>query len=542
MKRHNSMYRGHRRFWLTRTIVARQPLVAQIARHQQLLQAFGLTVGTAGVSQRVSALTGRSFQQAQQVALPMARSVFRPPLIRQAKGNYGISPAQDEPEEVPGQQVANVQSGNQDLEVGGQVPLSVAEQPPEQPGTESTGSKASESGSEVPVEQKRADAQTQPKEIAKAKRSRWHIEEHPPEAGYALASPPAPSASVTRRDDQKEKTLEKSDVNLAAMSSEVSEADELFAPCGTDRSPQAWIARLMGAKSATRDDGDASQTRSAPAPLSQRTRRFLQPLVGVDPASVRVQRDAIAERLTDAYQADAITVGDDIEVAVGYPDDTPETLGLLAHELTHVAREREPHFVPPIARSMRPSLSRASRSSLADEETLALQVERQVKRVAQEQVDQVAPVSTNPSGGLSPVRTVSAVPVSRATHDAWGGLPAPWEPLPDWLVSLPVTSKGSAQAPVVPSQPLHIAHGTGASVGARFIAPQGSGDVQAGDTSGDTGVQRAGRERSVDMEEGQAARPTADATKAPEPNLDELARQVYSLLKRRLGVESRREN
>ena len=508
------MYRGHRRFWLARAIVARRPLMAHIAKHRLLEQAFGLTWRTAEASQRLSALPERSLGRIKRVALPSARLVFRPLLIRQANSEDGNSPGQDEPVEVPGQQVANAQSGNQDLEVGGQVPLPTAEQLPEQPGTESTGSRASESGSEIPIEQKGADAQTQTKEIAKAKLSRGRIVEQPPEVGDVLASPAAPSTSLTRRDARGEKALEKSDVNVAVPGSEVSESDELFAPRNTDRSPQAWLTRLMeAARSAALADSDPSRIRPSSAPLSQRTRRFLQPLVGVDPASVRVHRDEIAERLTNVYQADAITVGDEVEVAAGYPDDTPETLGLLAHELTHVAREREPRFIPPIARSMRPSLSRASQSSLADEETLALQVESQVKRVAQKQVEQIA-----------------TVPLSKAANDAWGGLPAPWEPLPDWLLSLPGTAGGSAQVPVVLSQPPPVPHGT------NMI--HGGGDIGAGDT----GVQRAGTERSVDMEEGQAATSTANATKAPEPNLDELARQVYSLLKRRLGVEYRREN
>lgn len=558
MKRHSSMYVGHRRFWLVRTIVARQPLMVHIAKHQLLPQAFGLMKRTIGASQQVSALPERSFGRMQPVALPLAGLVFRPPLIRQAKGEPESYPAQNEPEEVPpGQQETGVHSGNQELEVGDQVAVRATEQP----GTESTGSKASASGPEVPVgqredtdqlletsepgetrihlEQKDAEAQAQPREITKAKRSRGRIEEQPPEAGHVLASPQALPASVTRRDGQGEKALEKSDVNGAAQGSEVSEVDELFAPRDMDRSPQAWITRLMGTTgSAKHDNGDPSQTQSPSAPLSQRTRRFLRPLVGVDPASVRVRRDAIAERLTDAYQADAITVGDDIEVAVGHPDDTPETLGLLAHELTHVARERKPHFVPPIARSMRPSLSRASRSPLADEETLALQVERQVKRAAQEQADQITQVATGLAGGpvKSSAGTTSSVSVSRAASDVWGGLPAPWEPLPDWLVSLPGAAEGSAHVPVVLSQPPPVAHGTDRTV-------SGTGMIHGGDIgAGDTGVQRAGTERNVDVEEGQAAVSTANATKAPEPNLDELARQVYSLLKRRLGVEYRREN
>ncbi len=506
MKRHSSIYHGHRRFWLARTIVARRPLIAHIAKHRLLPQAFGLMRRTAGEAQQESVLPGRSFGRMQRVALPSARLVFRPPLIRLAKSEDGNSPGHDELEEVPGQ-------------------------PPEQPGTENTGSKASEYVPEIPAEQQDAEAQEQPKEIALLLRSRGRIEEQPQEAGHVLASSPALPASVAHRDGQEEKALEKSDVNVAVPGREVSEDDELFAPRNTDRTPQAWLTRLMeAARSTAIEDSDTLQIRPSSAPLSQRTRRFLQPLLGVDPASVRVHRDAIAERLTDAYQADAITVGDDIEVAAGHPDDTSETLGLLAHELTHVARQREPHFVPPIARSIRQFPSRASRPSFADDETLALQVESQVKRVAQEQVDQVG------NAGETSAETTISIPKSRAASDAWGGLPAPWEPLPDWLVSLTGAAEGSAHIPVVPSQSPPVAHGTDRTV-------SGTGMIHGGDIgASDTGVQRAGTERSVDVEKGQAATSTANATKAPEPNLDELARQVYSLLKRRLGVEYRREN
>ena len=154
-------------------------------------------------------------------------------------------------------------------------------------------------------------------------------------------------------------------------------ADALFAPRGSDRSPQAWMARLLGAKSAARDFpssgerppvvksltddvreqeagnrqliskaanivNDNMQARADPVPLSQRARRFLKPLVGIDLENVPVYRDATAGRLTDAYQADAITLGERVEVAEGHLDDTPETLGLLAHEFTHVAQRRAP--------------------------------------------------------------------------------------------------------------------------------------------------------------------------------------------------------
>jgi hypothetical protein len=60
-------------------------------------------------------------------------------------------------------------------------------------------------------------------------------------------------------------------------------------------------------------------------------------------------------------------------------------------------------------------------------------------------------------------------------------------------------------------------------------------------TPGDRGVQRAGVERSLGEDEVREEQPPPDTAQAPQPDLDELARQVYSHLKRRLEVERRRE-
>src|SRR5207253_6172838 len=342
-------------------------------------------------------------------------------------------------------------------------------------------------------EQKIVDERAQPIENAKTRHSRGRIQEQPVESGNTSpvqAAPPSPPSRMARRKEQE------------AVSKEASEADDLFAPQNTDRSPEAWMARLMGANSvpsnnmatssttvetetggmqtrsgtgeqperrqqptdsdqfippvrqgrpAPANEGpvtvtpqtdqdrrlkagsqslpsaranvarDTSEARPASTPLSQRARRFLQPLVGIDPASVHVHRDAIAEHLADVYQADAITVGDDVAIAAGHPDDTPETLGLLAHEFTHVARQREPRFVPPIARVMNSASTSANMpgnmtpgrlSDPADEEALAQQVERRVTRVAEEQVDQMASLPTVPSG--SPIEPPAGAGTPRA--------------------------------------------------------------------------------------------------------------------------------
>ncbi|PDV98953.1 hypothetical protein CJ255_21800 [Candidatus Viridilinea mediisalina] len=76
-------------------------------------------------------------------------------------------------------------------------------------------------------------------------------------------------------------------------------------------------------------------------PLRETTRRFLAPIVGLDPATVPIYRGAEAAQLAAAYDAEALTVDGAVFLGPGYAEDTPESLGLLAHELTHVAENRE---------------------------------------------------------------------------------------------------------------------------------------------------------------------------------------------------------
>ncbi len=648
MGRHALISRGHLRFWLARKIAARQPLVVRLARHQRLAQAFGLAGTAAEAPGRVIVLRGQGFNQAQQVALPPVNLVFRPPFVQQAKSGYEESSVTNEPLEVQDQQVASM---NQPLEVQDQELVSADQQPElleiqyrdhlqEQPIAERTESSTFEPGTppvqrveahqppeiNEPVEaqsqqgQESADSSAQPLETVKAKRPRGRIQEQPGETVQVQPSLIPPRKA--HGNDQEKTVPKQADFPMRETDHPVKSADNLFAPRDIDRSPQAWMARLMGAKSATHENmaslglrpttgqedtqmqaGESEQLESEPqatasgqftrnygfaapieksavvesqanrnrrlkssdrpsvsmgvkmasndlrpqaTPLSQRTRRFLQPLVGIDPASVRVHRDAVAERLTGDYQADAITIGDDVEMAAGLQDDTPETMGLLAHEFTHVARLREPHFIPPIARSMHSRLPTSSQASLADEEALALQVEGRAKWMAQEQIDQTAPYSIGFAGNPfeSSVGATGFVPGTTSAPDTWGGLPAPWEPLPDWLVSLPEIAEGSGPVAGNSSQPSPVAYKPGLT---EMTSDTFAGaDIGSGSIPGNAGVQRAASERSSSMEEIQTptstSLPSPDTAKTPEPDLDALARQVYSLLKRRLGVEYRRES
>ena len=364
-------------------------------------------------------------------------------------------------------------------------------------------------------------------------------------------------------------------------------SDALFPPTDADRSPAAWLARLQHAgraapsvppappvapvkpgneppstpaqrpgargsrkgattkaqasttaasdartSSATTSPPEQSQSDERPTTLPDSSRTLLHTLTGVDPASVRVYRGPVAERAASAQNADALTDGGAIALGAGHATDTPKTLGLLAHELFHVAQRRSPRFVPPITQPPRQQHSASAgksspvapgsqmTTSPADEEAQALQVETRVTRVARgtaaplHAMQPALPVEsdiTPPPAGEMPSRP-GARPV-------WGNLPAPWEPLPDWMVT--------------PAEP---------SVGGPQSAPQPqSSSASARAPSANTpGTQRAERGRSLPAEVEEAPSAHAREIAAPEPDLDLLAQQVHAILKRRLAAERRR--
>lgn len=343
---------------------------------------------------------------------------------------------------------------------------------------------------------------------------------------------------------------------LRASPEQEQPAAELFAPSGTDRSPQAWLARLnrREQKTGRQETRPASSAESrktqasksaGPAmreqnirhaePVSQNARAFLRPLLGIDPAAVPIYRDEQAAEGTSLEQADALSNGEMIEIAPEHSAQTPETLALLAHELTHVARRQNPRFVPPVALAQPP----ASSWETGDEEALALHVEGQALQLARG-----APAMDTMSAAQPPLRRepgTSILPPASA-RPIWGNLPAPWEPLPDWLASASSSHDVSAQ----PGADLSVAS-RGAELSA--VTPLSTPAMFAPGESrseGESEVRRAGLERSIE-EPGAGATNQADTpsapepARAPEPDLDALARQVYGLLKRRLSVEQRRE-
>lgn len=256
--------------------------------------------------------------------------------------------------------------------------------------------------------------------------------------------------------------------------------------------------------------------------LSEPARRFLRPLIGFDPADVPIVRGNRAEKVIGELQADAATIGETIVIGSGFPNESPEQLGVLAHELTHVARRRQPRFVPPIAREVQKGgASFAPSTESPDEESLARRVEGRVIRAA----EQFWPALGDPPGATETEASMGRGPGKQQQGETIGGaLPAPWESLTEW-----------AGAPAGAPQPMPA--GPGAI--SQSISPSPPG-LSAGEAP--VFVQLAERGRTVESQTPPPqTTPPVPVKSLVAPDLDALARQVYTLLKRRLANEQRRE-
>ncbi len=262
----------------------------------------------------------------------------------------------------------------------------------------------------------------------------------------------------------------------------------------------------------------------APTPLSlpESAHRFLRPLVGFDTRTVPIYRDTAADHVTTAHNADAVTDGYAVVMASSNTAlDRPETLGLLAHEFTHVARRQQARFVPPIARPARPQAQTAQRSVREDRIVASLAEEALAQRVEDRVVQAARAATVHPSPPPTQAVTTpraespraASAPRSPTAHERWAGLPAPWEPINDWTQHGP---SGQATTPVE------------------------SPGKTAAVANPEPVVQRALRERSQTGPDENDTPPNGRDAYAPEADLDALARQVYAILKDRLSVERRR--
>lgn len=250
-----------------------------------------------------------------------------------------------------------------------------------------------------------------------------------------------------------------------------------------------------------------------PDPLPESTRRFLRPMLGIDPASARIYNGVAANQVAAAHQADAITIGDDIFLATGRAERTPQALGLLAHELAHVARRRVPRFIP--------ALLQPHSSAISDEEPLAQLIEAATEHEAQRYNEAQWRV---PSDEAASPHTAALGEALSSHQSPWENLPAPWEALPKW------TGAATLQTPEPPAMrpspvALQVAQPTRAAL------------------ADDSNVQLASRSRNLapttQVRTG-APELTSQTSAHSEPDLDMLARQVYALLKQRLATERRR--
>lgn len=291
-------------------------------------------------------------------------------------------------------------------------------------------------------------------------------------------------------------------------------AARLFRPLVDERSPARAAERQPPHP---RPDRPPAQG-PVPTPPAETTRRFLRPLVGIDPASAPIFRGPLARAVAEPLGADAVTVGEQIFIAATDEEQTPQAQGLLAHELTHVARSREPRFVPPLLRDLpAPSF---------DEEQLASAVEARVIAAAEpaQAVEPftravASPRTADPAASAAP--TPAVTPPDQASPSTWNGLPAPWEELPDWFTAAAAPAPESA--PPTPAPP---------PAPAPAMTPAAAPAVQ---------LAEVGRSlESTPPLAAQGASPEAPGT--PPPDLDQLARQVYTIVKQRLAIERRRSS
>jgi hypothetical protein len=305
------------------------------------------------------------------------------------------------------------------------------------------------------------------------------------------------------------------------------------------------------ASSPASPSSDASDRRNAPpntdqpAPkrveLSPSARRFLQASVGVDAGDVPIITGDEVREFARGNRADAAA----LEGAVLLPDaenlESPQTLGLLAHELVHVSGERNARrFVAPKdtpgdegglgTSSARegtgvPVLGRAP--TWHTEEQRAQAAEQRVARLARTQ-----PLSDQPLDGFQPGGIADP---AAALEARWGGLPAPWQPLPSGL-NPPTTADAEPGVVSLVGAGMNPAAWGNAATSAPPTAFSGAAAGAAtSSASGSAGAQFAETGRG-----GESAGESGEPGGGGEQDIGALAQQVYAVLKRRLQNERNR--
>ncbi|ADV68655.1 eCIS core domain-containing protein [Deinococcus maricopensis] len=260
-----------------------------------------------------------------------------------------------------------------------------------------------------------------------------------------------------------------------------------------------------------------------PLPLS--TQDALARTLGVQAPDVRVVQHAGVTAALDAYRADALAVPGAVLVRPDVNLSDPGGVGLLTHEFTHVLRDTQPNFVPQIAREVvRPG---------DDEEHVAVQAERQVRARAR-----------RPGRADAPAEVPVAAPERPADHGVFAGLPAPWEPMPFWEAPAPgaAPAQPSPQFGAQPSVPFTPSPTVAVALASALPSTPPVAPERAA-------VRTAATDRSAGAPSPSA--PPAQKAETPNignrqraaaagPDLDQLARDVYAVLKARLDTEVKR--
>lgn len=103
----------------------------------------------------------------------------------------------------------------------------------------------------------------------------------------------------------------------------------------------ARVPRMKGGEGARAEEFATSSTRDGER-LDETTRVQIERMMGHDFGDVRVHTGPEAEKAAASMKAQAFAHGDDVYFGEGeYAPQTPEGMGLLAHELTHVVQQRQ---------------------------------------------------------------------------------------------------------------------------------------------------------------------------------------------------------
>ncbi len=266
----------------------------------------------------------------------------------------------------------------------------------------------------------------------------------------------------------------------------------------------------------TRAANEFVQQGTQPVQLLESTRTFLAPLVGFDPSLARVFVNPQASEFTSSLNADGATVAGDVYLNNGFIEQSPEGLGLLAHELTHVGQNMQPDFVPPMLQNVNEQQDFTSESF----EPQARAVEARVTNTASMFVPGIA---LEAAASRQTATTPTAPSNTPPNTDIWNGLPAPWEAMPNLRTNtsdfVTVIAPGSV--------------GSSDSTTSTGFAPVADAPNSA--------VQLAESDRPAENPDNQPAGAAGGQPHPPVQDMDLLAQQVYEILKRRLSSERRRE-